>query len=161
VTDGAGRPPPLVPLESGGTFVANVVDLAGVRPGVGRCKTATTKQCEHLPVIYCASERRVWCTDCDCPIEAFDALVTVARRLGDIVAEARRAMAKASEALAAVVIRRAAKEINRAWGRGMAPCCPHCLAGLLPGDFAGGASMEMGREYEIARRRKAAEGSQK
>lgn len=148
--------PPLEPLEAGGQWDAPVVDLAGYRVRAGRTPWKSEKdRCKHRQVIYSTTERRVWCEACNSPVDAFDALMTVVHHFEDMEREARRRIHKAQEDAEAVIVRRAAKEFDRSWGRKMAPCCPHCHRGLMPHDFAEGAQSAVGFEYENAKRQKA------
>lgn len=132
---------------------ASVISLADVR--VSRGWSRPSKVCEHKSLVYSSKDRRIECKDCDQPVEAFDAFMTLVRHFDSMEAAARLREQKTSEALGAVIIRRAAKALDRAWGRKMAPCCPHCLAGLLPEDFDTIGSM-VGAELERARRRRPA-----
>lgn len=50
----------------------------------------------------------------------------------------------------------AAKSLDDAWRKkNLVPCCPHCLAGLLPDDFKNGVGL-VSKSYalELARRKK-------
>lgn len=132
---------------------ASVISLADVR--VSRGWSRPSKVCEHKSLVFSSNDRRIECKDCDQPIESFDAFMTLVRHFDSMEAAARGAQRKAEEGLAAVVVRRAAKALDKAWGRQTAPCCPHCKTGLLPEDFANGAGMTFGRDYELARRQRA------
>lgn len=143
--------PPLEPIGEVGMGHDPVVDFASYRVRAGRTPF-TARKCEHNSVLYCTRERRVWCDDCKSSIDAFDAFLNIVRHFEEIVAEIRAAKRMAEEALRSVIVRRAAKEIDRTWGAKMAPCCPHCRRGLLPQDFADGMSA-VGRDYEEAARR--------
>lgn len=144
------------PSESGSEHMresASVISLADVR--VSRGWSRPSKVCEHKSLVYSSKDRRIECKDCDQPVEAFDAFMTLCRHFDSMEAAARRREQKTSEALGAVIIRRAAKAMDKAWGRKMAPCCPHCRTGLLPEDFDTIGSM-VGQELERARRRRPA-----
>lgn len=130
--------------------VAQVIDLAEVRVSRGWTKG---KVCEHLSLVYSTKERRIECKHCDQPVDGFDAFMVLCRRYDDMEAAARRREHRTKEALAAVVIRRAAKAIDKAWGRKMAPLCRCCRRGILPEDFSEGGSA-IGMELEAARRAK-------
>lgn len=146
--------PPLEPFETW-RGVDFVVDLAGYRVRSGRTPYKSQKDlCKHTKVIYSSTERRVWCEDCNSPVDAFDALMTVVHHFENMQMEINRRLNKASEGKRAVIGRRAAKEFDNLWNRKMAPCCPHCQRGLLPHDFADGASSAVGIEYENARRKR-------
>lgn len=132
---------------------ASVISLADVR--VARGWASVAKRCEHKSLVYSTQERRIECKDCDQPVDAFDGFMSIVRHFDSMESEARSRERKTKDALSAVIVRRAAKEMDKAWGRKMAPCCPHCRSGLLPEDFAGGAASSYGRDYELARRRRA------
>lgn len=141
--------------ESQGQYDHVVVDLDEVRIAWGRPRTPWHKRCKHLKLTYSTEERRVWCQDCQRTIEPFDALLMMIRHFEDMTREVRHMKRQASEALAAVVRRRAAKELERNWNGKMAPCCPHCRRGLLPEDYANGTGMAVSAELERARRNRA------
>lgn len=145
--------PPLEPLEPTGRWDSPVIDFAGYKARIGRTPYRE-KLCKHKSVLYSPSERRIWCNDCNSGVEPFDAFITIAEHFVEIARESRADRRRASDALSAVITRRAAKELDSTWGRGMAPCCPHCRRGLLPHDFANGAAAAMSKEIEIARREK-------
>lgn len=146
---------PLEVLADAGCYVGQVIDLASVRIQVGRTKIGPgIKPCEHKSLIYSQTERRVWCEDCSRTVDNFDAFLTFTKHFEAMLRDARSKMLTAEEAMKTSARRRATKEIDRAWsGHTMAICCPHCHGGLLPEDFARGASM-CSREIEIARRAK-------
>jgi hypothetical protein len=143
---------PMEPLGEGGTWNNAVVDFAGYKIAAGR-RPWKSPPCEHKRLLYDRSDRRVWCEACAHTIDSFDAFMALADRFQEIANAARNDRQQAADALAAVIIRRGAKAIDRAWGRKMAPCCPHCHRGLLPHDFAGGAASAVGFEWENARRK--------
>lgn len=148
------KDPPLEPIADGGTYVGVVVDFDSVRIKSGRTPFRI-KTCQHKHMIYCQSERRIWCEDCERTIENFDAFLTLTRHFENMEREARHKLSTATEALARAARLRATKELDRIWsGRRMAPCCPHCSRGLIPEDFAGGAAAAISLEWEMARRKK-------
>jgi hypothetical protein len=128
--------------------------LAGVRVRWGRRPYKAPKECEHKHLTYAQNESRVWCSDCERTIENFDAFMVLAKNFERMVRDVQNQNYKAAEGAKAVLIRRAAKEIDRTWGHKMAPRCPHCREGLLPHDFAEGCAMAVSQEVEIARRKK-------
>jgi hypothetical protein len=145
--------PPLEVLETQGCYVATVIDLAGVRlqRGVTDYKLRTEK-CKHKKMIYCATERRIWCEDCSRTIEHFEAFMVLVDHHAEMIRQSNSLFARAKEALTATIRTRAAKELDKVWGgRNMVPCCPHCRRGLLPEHFANGVGMCVSRDYEVAR----------
>lgn len=129
----------------------NVITLADVRLSRG---WPTGPKCEHRNLVYSPQDRAIKCKSCSAPVEAFDAFMMLVRNFDAMVSSARTAEHKANEALGSVVVRRAAKALDKAWGRKMSPCCPHCNGGLIPADFADGIRSAVGEELEIARRRR-------
>ena len=151
------KDPPLEVLPD--SFFGQVVDLAEVRIRQGRTPYKF-KECKHKHLIFCTSERRVWCEDCERTIDNFDAFLIFTRHFEEMEQDARHKISRANEAMKTSVRRRATKELDRAWsGRNeMAVCCPHCHIGLLPEDFADRGSSCISAEIERARRRREKEG---
>lgn len=146
------KDPPLEVLPDGGSYRGTVVDLDGVRIKLGRTPYRA-KTCEHKALIYCPSERRVWCEDCERTIDNFDAFLIYTRHLERMVREARSNLYRSEEALKSAARLRATKTLDRYWaGRKMAPCCPHCHRGLIAEDFANGAGAAVSLELEMAAR---------
>jgi len=126
-----------------------VVDLAEVRIARGAARNVCAI---HMNVVYCTHTRTIQCKDCGAIVEGFDAFLTVALHFSRMAVAARAKMREAEAALRAVIIRRAAKAIDLAWGRKMAVRCPHCRRGLLPEDFVDPA--EVSAEIERQRRKR-------
>lgn len=142
----------IVPLHSDRLGDA-VIDLAGFRLTRGRSTRSILDRCKHRHLIYAQTDRRIRCEDCQRDLDPFDALMALVGGLDEMVSEAKRRLREATEARKQALVSRAAKAVDEVWrGRNMAPCCPHCSRGLLPEDFAGGASSAVSREYEAARR---------
>jgi len=138
--------------------VGGVIDLAEVRIRWGRSTVPFNQKCEHKNLTYNNTERRVWCDDCSRTIDNYDALMVVVNHFDKMDQEARRRYRDATEAFNKSARLRATKELDRVWsGNVMAVACPHCKKGLLPEDFAGGASACWSRELEIAERKKRTE----
>lgn len=151
------KDPPLEVLPDGGCYVGVVVDLDEVRIRVGRTPYKV-KSCKHLHLIYCSSERRVWCEDCERTIDNFDAFSILTNKFEAMLREANGRLATATEALNSAARLRATKTLDRMWSGGrMAPCCPHCNRGLLPEDFMNGARSAVGTEFEKAQRARKAD----
>jgi hypothetical protein len=143
----------LVPLETGGSYFAQIVNLADVRIQAGHRRYKAAPACKHMRLTFCTSERRVWCDDCSRTIDNFDAFKTITEHFRKMESEARVKLDKVNDALKHAARLRAVKELDRLWsGRAMAAACPHCKGGLLPEDFANGASAATSREIELARR---------
>lgn len=145
----------VAPLEPFADPHGRIIDIGEFRIRHGRTPYKEEKMlCRHANLIVSQSERRIWCEDCQKDIEPFEVVLKFQREWGRIDAHYRSEHAKAQEALSATLIRRAAKSIDRTWGRKMAPCCPGCNIALLPEDFANGAISAVSMEYEEARRKR-------
>lgn len=142
---------PIDPTPDSQPRVAEVIDLDGVRIQWGLPRGPWLSRCKHQNLTYSSEEHRVWCQDCKRTIENFDAFMVLVNRFQRMEADARSKIAKANEAMAATVIRRAAKAVDKAWMGDRAIGCPHCQGGILADDFANGTVL-MSREYELARR---------
>lgn len=147
------KDPPLDPVTDSSRYLAEVIDLSGVRVRLGRT-SYKIKKCEHKKLIYCQSERRIWCEDCDRTIDSFDGFMTLTNHFAGMLSQAKSLTAKAVEAMKSTARLRATKELDRIWGRSMAPCCPNCKHGLLPEDFADGAAGTYSAEFVRASRAK-------
>ena len=146
---------PIDPREEAQPFSAQVIDLGGVRIQWGLSRRIGQKKCEHLSMVYSAEEQRVWCKDCSRTIENFQAFMVIVNRFEGMIRAAKSKLEKAEAAMMATARLRATKELDRIWsskGPGMVPCCPHCMGGLLPDDFADGIKAARTREMELARR---------
>lgn len=143
---------PIDPRPDAKPHVAEVIDLDGVRIQWGLPRAPWLSRCKHPHLVYSSEERRVWCEDCQRTIENFDAFMVLVKGFQRMEADARHKIAKADEAMAATIIRRAAKAVDKAWMGDRAIGCPHCRGGILAEDFADGVGVQMSREYELARR---------
>ncbi len=132
-----------------------VIDLAEVRVAFGLPRS-TARVCRHKALVYNRGERRIWCTDCESTVDPFDAFMTLTTYFHDMESAVRSKLARAIEAEAATLVKRASKNLDRQWNgkHPMAVSCPHCHNGLLPEDFLSGGSA-VSRDIEIARRKRA------
>lgn len=147
---------PIIPHETGGGYVATVIDLAGIRIQRGHSKIPRGGTCPHKAMTYDPRDRRVWCKDCERTIDNFDAFAILAANFEAMERQVKSKLSEANAAMQSAVRRRATKAIDHAWsGNVMAICCPHCRGGLLPEDFLSGG-MRTSRELEMARRKRAA-----
>lgn len=150
---------PLIERPGSTPFGSPVIDLAEVRIRFGVSDRKVGRPCEHKAMVYSATERRVWCEDCERTIDSFDAFHTLTKHFHAMECAAKHKLETARRAEALTINLRAAKVFDKAWrGNQMAVSCPHCSTGLLPEDFISGGS-QVSAEIERARRaRKAAEG---
>lgn len=139
------------PLEETANL-STVIDLAEVRIARGET-SAKERVCEHRNILYSTNERRIWCKDCQRTIDGFDGFLIFAKNFTAMMADAENKVSAANAALAHATRLRATKQLDRIWsGNVMAVGCPHCKGGLLPEDFANGATSAWSRELEMARR---------
>lgn len=143
---------PLIEQEGSRPFGSPVIDLGEMRIRFGLPDPKRGPPCKHRDLLYSPKDRRIWCADCERTVDSFDAFIILTSAFHDMISAARAKMARADQALAATISRRAAKEIDRAWGgHQMAICCPRCGQGLLPEDFEHGVS-QVSADIERARR---------
>lgn len=126
---------------------ASVIDIGDLRVARGLTRRPFTA-CKHLNLVYDATERRVWCQDCESEVETFDAFLQMVSHhhyLDSKLEQIRRDAAH-------TITSRAAKRMDEAWrSHKMAPCCPHCNAAILPEDIVDGIATT-NKEWEIRRR---------
>jgi hypothetical protein len=135
-------------------YGVNVVDIGDLRVARGKSRRPHSS-CKHLKMTYDTSERRIWCQDCETNVDAFDAFVSLVSWHSTAIDKLKARESKIKEAAAFSARSLAVKALDEVWrGRNMAPCCPHCKAGLLPEDFAKGIGSQVGRDYEMRRRGK-------
>lgn len=147
---------PIIPVR----WVAglNVVDIGDLRVARGKARRPYTA-CKHLQLVYDAQERRIFCTDCEADIHAFDAFTSIVERYSGALDRLSEREAQVNQAETFAVRSRAAKAMDEAWrSRTKYPCCPHCRRGISPHDVATRLAM-VGQEIENARRRKKKEPS--
>jgi hypothetical protein len=131
----------------------NVVDFGDLRVSRGLSRRPFTT-CPHKQLVYDQRERRIWCKDCECDVEAFDAFEQLVTNLDKGWKEVMRRVEKVEEAEAHSLISVAAKVVDDAWRKkNLSPCCPHCMAVLLPEDFSKGIVNKRGTELERQRRK--------
>ncbi len=150
------KAPPIVPQDyiSGVT----VVDFGDLRVARGLSRRPFTG-CHHIRLFYDQHERRIWCSDCESNIEAFDAFAILVERSHDMADSLKRRSEEVARAEAHALISRAAKAFDQAWrSRSTSPCCPHCNAVILPEDVAGDRLAVHSTELERARRTKKQKG---
>jgi len=131
-----------------------VVDIGDVR--VARGKTRVSRQtCAHRHLVYDQAERRVYCTDCEQDVDAFDAFLQLVYQQDSAWRKIRRAWSEVKEAQETTLISRAAKAMDRYWrARKTVPNCPHCNEALLPEDVTGNQLTSSSKELAHKRREK-------
>jgi hypothetical protein len=144
---------PIIPQD----YVAGltVVDIGDLRVARGLARRPHSA-CKHLRLVYDQRERRVFCSDCETDVNAFDAFMLVAERAAAHWESLNRRAEQVKEAEQFAVRSRAAKVMDEAWrSRSMFPCCPHCRRGIAPDDVANGVS-KIGKKFEMTRRERPA-----
>ncbi|UYO50310.1 hypothetical protein KQX64_06970 [Rhodopseudomonas palustris] len=131
---------------------AAVVDIGDIRVARGLSRRPYSV-CSHRRLVYDRNERRIWCKDCECDVEAFDALVLVTEQYGRALRGLNDREKRIAEAEAAALRTIAAQVIDKVWRtRKMVPVCAECGGGLLPEDFKFGTAGQMSAEFARARR---------
>lgn len=136
-----------------GVKVVQIEDLRIAR-GMTRRPAST---CRHKKLVYDDKERRVWCSDCEAEVEAFDAFVGIVEVFSAGMSSLKRRRSELDEAEKFQIRSRAAKVMDEAWrSTKMAPLCPHCMTAILPEDVAGGVASTSKALVIAARKRKTA-----
>jgi hypothetical protein len=118
-----------------GVKVVQIEDLRVAR-GMTRRPAST---CRHKKMVYDDKERRVWCSDCEAEVEAFDAFIGIVEVFSAGMNSLKRRRSELDEAEKFQIRSRAAKVMDDAWrSTKMAPLCPHCMTAILPEDVSGG-----------------------
>ncbi|MCU1736345.1 MULTISPECIES: hypothetical protein [unclassified Pseudomonas] len=120
-----------------GVKVVQIEDLRVARGMTRRPGSA----CRHKRLVYDDKERRVWCSDCEAEVEAFDAFIGIVEVFSAGMSSLKRRRSELDEAEKFQIRSRAAKVMDDAWrSTKMAPLCPHCMTAILPDDVAGGVA---------------------
>ena len=136
-------------------FIAGVrvVDIGDYRVSRGLSRRDKSS-CGHYRMVYDEKERRVWCKDCECDVEGFDAFLLITTHFCNQTDKLKRREYDVEQAEKHNLINRAAKVIDKAWRKKrIVPCCPHCKEGLFPDDFKDGVT-SMGKSYALEERRR-------
>ena len=144
------------------TTVEKVIDLGAFRTKLRHGGRWEKTHCPHLHVTVDKDGGVIDCDDCKKPVSAFHIIVSWCQHWAEIAEAVTVQKVRAAEMrkmLGGYKVRlRALKELEtRWWHKGMLPCCPHCNRGLLAEDFANGPQSMVGREYEMARRKRPAQ----
>jgi hypothetical protein len=151
------KQPPIEPQDYLGGVT--VVDIGDIRVARGMSRRPSSS-CKHCRLHYDRQERRIWCSDCEQDIEAFDAFERIVEQFSDAERKLKTRASELSEAERFQIRTLAARQIDIAWrSRTMVPACPTCGCGLFPEDFKSGIKVKLGREYAEAQRKKKLERS--
>jgi hypothetical protein len=130
-----------------------VVDIGDIRVARGMTRRPVSK-CSHRHQVYDDKERRIWCSDCESEIEAFDAYMRLVEMMDGHIKNLKRREQQVKEAEQHAARSRAVKVMDEAWrSTTMAPLCPHCNAAILPEDVARGVA-KASKQLIIQRRKK-------
>lgn len=133
----------------------NVVQIEDIRVARGLTRRPRTS-CRHRQMVYDEKERRVWCSDCESEVEAFDAFLYLVERYSGAVSRINRRAADLAQAEKFQLRSRAAKVMDEAWrSTKSTPLCPHCNNALLPEDVVGGLASASKAIVIAERKRKA------
>lgn len=134
-------------------YGVKVVQIEDLRVARGLTRRPVSS-CRHKQLVYDQGERRIWCSDCESEVEAFDAFLGLVERLNAANADLRRRSDALSEAETFQLRTRAAKQMDEYWrSHKSAPCCPHCDAALMPEDVLRGLS-RVSKDLVKARRKR-------
>lgn len=135
------------------SFGVGVVQIEDLRVARGLTRRPVSS-CRHKRLVYDEKERRVWCSDCETEVEAFDAFVGLVEVFDGGLKKLNRDRAALAEAEKFQLRSRAAKVMDEAWrSRTMAPLCPHCMEAILPEDVARGVASTSKQLVEAKRNR--------
>lgn len=145
---------PIEPQEY--LYGVKVVQIEDLRVARGLTRRPTSS-CRHQKLVYDHNERRIWCSDCETEVEAFDAFESLVSMFSAAADRIKRRQTELAEAEQFQVRGRAAKVMDEAWrSTKTAPLCPHCNAAILPEDVAGGVAKTSKAIVIAARKRKIA-----
>ncbi|RAS34076.1 MULTISPECIES: hypothetical protein [unclassified Pseudomonas] len=138
------------------SFGVKVVQIEDIRVARGLTRRPRSS-CRHRKMVYDEKERRVWCSDCETEVEAFDAFIYLVEHYGAAVSKLNRRAEELAQAEKFQLRSRAAKAMDDAWrSTTMAPLCPHCNNALMPEDVVGGLA-SMSKEFVRAERKRKAD----
>lgn len=121
-------------------YGVKVVQIEDIRVARGMTRRPLST-CTHRKMVYDDKERRIWCSDCETEVEAFDAFIQLVEKFSAASGRINRRAAELAEAEKFQIRSRAAKVMDDAWrSTKTAPLCPHCNAAILPEDVVGGVA---------------------
>jgi hypothetical protein len=136
-------------------YGVKVVQIEDIRVARGLTRRPHSS-CPHKKMVYDDKERRIWCSDCETEVEAYDAFEKLVGMFSAAASRIKRRETELAEAETFQVRGRAAKVMDEAWrSTKTAPLCPHCSTALLPEDVVGGVAKTSKALVIAARKRKA------
>lgn len=134
-------------------YGVKVVQIEDLRVARGLTRRPLSS-CTHKKLVYDNNERRIWCSDCETEVEAFDALEGLVSRLSAANGRLKTRETALAEAEAFQLRSRAAKVMDEAWrSTKMAPLCPHCSTAIFAEDVATGVAQTSKELARAARNR--------
>ena len=135
-------------------YGVKVVQIEDLRVARGLTRRPCSS-CRHVKLVYDHNERRIWCSDCEADIEAFDAFENLVSRFSAAAGKLKSRETSLAEAEQFQARSRAAKVMDEAWrSTKTAPLCPHCNTAILPEDIVGGVAKASKSIVLAARKRK-------
>ena len=135
-------------------YGVKVVQIEDLRVARGLTRRPLSS-CTHKKLVYDHNERRIWCSDCETEVEAFDAFEGLVSKLSAANGRLKSREAALAEAEQFQARSRAAKVMDEAWrSTKTAPLCPHCNTAILPEDVVGGVAKASKALVLAARKRK-------
>lgn len=146
------KDPPIV--EQDFLYGMKVVDIGDLRVSRGLSRRPASN-CRHINLVFDASERRIWCKDCELNVDSFDAFKSIAEQWASAYKDLDRRQEKLDEVERFKLVSLAAQQLDKVWRkRSMVPACPCCGNGLFPEDFKNGVQSMLGKDYALAKRKK-------
>lgn len=116
-------------------YGVKVVDIGDLRIARGKTRRPY-ESCKHMALVYDNNERRIYCSDCERDVEAFDAFETLVERWNGMMVNLKRRESEIVQAESFTARRLATKTLDAIWRKkDEVPNCPHCNEALLPEDF--------------------------
>lgn len=135
-------------------YGVKVVQIEDLRVARGLTRRPISS-CSHQKLVYDNNERRIWCSDCETEVEAFDAFEGLVSRLSAANGRLKSRETALAQAEQFQARSRAAKVMDEAWrSTKTAPLCPHCNTAILPEDVADGVAKASKALVLAARKRK-------
>jgi hypothetical protein len=109
--------------------------------------------CEHKYLCYDYENELIECKDCGLPVQPFTAFMVVVKNYNRAIdsLEHREQELIDLERRSEKSLLLATRELDRAWRRKMAVCCPHCGRGIIPDDV--NRCHGISKEVELERRK--------
>lgn len=140
------------PIDELNYLRCQIIDIGDLRVARGKARYEFAG-CSHRRLTYDSDERRVWCTECEKTLPAFDAFMVVIRDYQGWFNNLTDRQAKIEEMEKTQLHLRGARAIEKSWMGRRAPRCK-CGAAMLPEDFQSGRFPEVSLELARQARKK-------